>query len=294
MRGERRWHLLRRDAQPSECRKIAIIPRRGDYDLLSTDFGPTFQRTMFQAPTAAGKGVLVTPTVHGNLILGPTAIEQQSKTDLSTSAEGLATVAQKARETWPGLTLSGLIANFAGLRASNANGYDFAIGQPADAPGFFDIACLDSPGLTCAPAIAVDICARVAELLGVTLREGEREDRPGEEPFSRNATKDASRENAFGAPSNGTAGGTEKQSQACSPADSWQPAVPFADMTQAQREEAVLRDPRYGRGDLPLLHGDRGGGCGRMSWAIAGALAGRHQMAHSGYDGRLPWRFLHS
>lgn len=227
--------------------KIAIIPRRGDYDLLSTDFGPTFQRTMFQAPTAAGKGVLVTPTVHGNLILGPTAIEQQSKTDLSTSAEGLATVAQKARETWPELTLSGLIANFAGLRASNANGYDFVIGQPADAPGFFDIACLDSPGLTCAPAIAVDICAQVAELLGVTLREGEREDRPGEEPFSHDATEGASRENAFGAPSSGTAGGTGKQSQACSPADSWQPAVPFADMTQAQREEAVLRDPRYGR-----------------------------------------------
>ncbi len=146
--------------------KIAIVPRRGDYELLSTDFGLTFQRTMFQAPTAAGKGVLVTPTVHSNLILGPTAVAQSSKTDLSTAPEGLQEVAKKAALTWPALTLRGLIANFAGLRASNANGYDFVIGQPADAPGFFDIACLDSPGLTSAPAIAVDIAGQIARLLG--------------------------------------------------------------------------------------------------------------------------------
>ena len=150
--------------------KIAIVPRRGDYELLSTDFGPTFQRTMFQAPTAAGKGVLVTPTVHGNLILGPTAVAQSSKTDLSTAPEGLQEVAKKAALTWPALTLRGLIANFAGLRASNANGYDFVIGQPADAPGFFDIACLDSPGLTSAPAIAVDIVNQIAQLLEVEER----------------------------------------------------------------------------------------------------------------------------
>ncbi len=233
--------------------KIAITPRRGDYDLLSTDFGPTFQRTMFQAPTAAGKGVLVTPTVHGNLILGPTAIEQQSKTDLSTSVDGLATVAQKARETWPGLTLSGLIANFAGLRASNANGYDFVIGQPADAPGFFDIACLDSPGLTCAPAIAVDVCAQIAERLGAALRTGEREAQPGEELLSGNATEVARCDNGTGALGGGAAlaacgdrdGGCELRARGQSVP--WTSAIPFANMTQAQREEAVARNPRYGR-----------------------------------------------
>lgn len=152
--------------------KIAIQPRRGDYELLSTDFGPMFQHTMFQAPTAAGKGVLVTPTVHGNLILGPTAIAQESKTDLSTQQEGLQQVVQKATKTWPGLTLKGLIANFAGLRASNAYGYDFVIGQPVDAPGFFDVACLDSPGLTSAPAIAVDIVGQIANQLKAHPRQG--------------------------------------------------------------------------------------------------------------------------
>ncbi len=146
-------------------RKLRIVARRGEYCLYDADFGGLFEHTMFQAPSAAGKGVLVTPTVHGNLLIGPNAVEQESKTDLSTSAEGLRFVLGKARSTWPDAGTRGMIANFAGLRASNADGDDFVIGEPDDARGFFNIACFDSPGLTSAPAVARSAAASVAELL---------------------------------------------------------------------------------------------------------------------------------
>lgn len=145
-------------------RKLRIVARRGEYCLYDVDFGGLFGRTMFQAPSSAGKGVLVTPTVHGNLLVGPNAVEQASKDDLSTSAEGLRFVLDRARATWPGAGGTGMIANFAGLRAADAGG-DFVIGEPDDAPGFFNIACFDSPGLSSAPAVARFIASAVAERL---------------------------------------------------------------------------------------------------------------------------------
>lgn len=164
-------------------RKLHIVPRRGEYLLYDTDQGAAFSHTVFQAPSRAGKGVLVTPTVHGNLLVGPNAVEQGSKEDVSTSAEGLAFVLEAARRTWPGAGERGVIANFAGLRASCAEG-DFVIGQPDDAPGFFNVACFDSPGLTSAPAVAVDVAAAVAELLGAPVREDFDPHRRRAVPFS--------------------------------------------------------------------------------------------------------------
>ncbi|MCI9495071.1 MAG: FAD-dependent oxidoreductase [Adlercreutzia mucosicola] len=152
------------------ARKIRIVPRRGDYLLLDTDYGKRFTRTVFQVPTKRGKGVLVTPTVHGNLLLGPTSVEQASKVDVSTTVEDLACVRELASKTWPGLELKGLITNFAGIRASNADGDDFVLGQPDDAPGFFNIACFDSPGLTSAPAVAAWTAREVSAYLGAALR----------------------------------------------------------------------------------------------------------------------------
>lgn len=148
------------------ARRLRIAARRGEYCLYDSEYGPLFSHTVFQAPSSAGKGVLVTPTVHGNLLVGPNAVEQTSKTDLSTSAEGLRFVLESARKTWPDASARGMIANFAGLRASNADGDDFVIGEPDDAPGFFNIACFDSPGLTSAPAVAEHVARAVAEQLG--------------------------------------------------------------------------------------------------------------------------------
>ena len=148
------------------ARRLRITARRGEYCLYDSEYGPLFSHTVFQAPSSAGKGVLVTPTVHGNLLVGPNAVEQASKTDLSTSAEGLRFVLDAAKKTWPDAGSRGMIANFAGLRASSADGDDFVIGEPDDAPGFFNIACFDSPGLTSAPAVAEHVAQAVAEQLG--------------------------------------------------------------------------------------------------------------------------------
>lgn len=150
-------------------RTLRIEPRRGDYYLYDDDVGKQFSHTLFQAPSQKGKGVLITPDVYGNLLVGPSAIKQSSKTDVSTTAEGLAFVREAARKTWPALPTRGFITSFAGLRASGTGG-DFVIGQPDDAPGFFNIACFDSPGLTSAPAVAVDLAGQVATLLKAPKR----------------------------------------------------------------------------------------------------------------------------
>ncbi|MRX83720.1 FAD-dependent oxidoreductase [Eggerthella guodeyinii] len=164
--------------------RLRIAARRGEYCLYDTEYGPLFSRTVFQAPSSAGKGVLVTPTVHGNLLVGPNAVEQASKTDLSTSAEGLRFVLDSAKKTWPDVSARGMIANFAGLRARCADGDDFVIGEPDDAPGFFNIACFDSPGLTSAPAVAEHVARAVAEQLGAEPNEAFQARRERCKPFA--------------------------------------------------------------------------------------------------------------
>lgn len=145
-------------------RKLEITPVRGDYILYESSLGSLFHHTIFQVPGPAGKGVLVSPTVHGNLFVGPNAIPQQSKESLGTTREGLAFIIDRARRTWPDCSARGMITNFAGLRASGAS-RDFVVGEAEDAPRFFNAACVDSPGLTAAPAIAEDLSRRIAEAL---------------------------------------------------------------------------------------------------------------------------------
>ncbi|MEE0845379.1 MAG: FAD-dependent oxidoreductase [Eggerthellaceae bacterium] len=146
-------------------RKLSITPVRGDYILFEPALGGTFHHTMFQVPGPAGKGVLVSPTVHGNLFVGPDAVPQESKDDLGTSREGLGFIIEKARRTWPECSTRGMITNFAGLRASGES-HDFVVGEAPDAPRFYNAACIDSPGLTAAPAIAEELASQVADALG--------------------------------------------------------------------------------------------------------------------------------
>lgn len=146
-------------------RKLEITPVRGDYILYESSLGSLFHHTIFQVPGPAGKGVLVSPTVHGNLFVGPNAVPQRSKDCLGTEREGLEFIIDRARRTWPDCSTRGMITNFAGLRASGTS-RDFVVGEADDAPCFFNAACIDSPGLTAAPAIAEDLSRRVAEALG--------------------------------------------------------------------------------------------------------------------------------
>lgn len=99
-----------------------IVPRRGEYCLLDKKDGGLVQRTVFRLPGPMGKGVLVTPTVHGNLLVGPTAADQEQRDLTATTAEGLAFAQDMARKSVPGLPLRDVITSFAGLRAHLAEG----------------------------------------------------------------------------------------------------------------------------------------------------------------------------
>lgn len=140
--------------------KIHITPRRGDYFLLDRSVGNHVSRTIFALPGKYGKGVLVSPTVHGNLIVGPTAIDIEDKEATKTTRKGLDELIAKAGLNVKNLPMRQVITSFAGLRAHEDN-HEFIIGEPKDAPGFVDCAGIESPGLSSCPAIG----KMVAEIL---------------------------------------------------------------------------------------------------------------------------------
>ena len=143
-------------------RKIHITPRRGQYLLMDKKTAGFVDATVFQCPTKMGKGVLVTPTMHGNLLIGPTAEDIDDKEGTFTTAEGLAEVLEKAGLSADNLPTRQVITSFAGLRA-HEDGGDFIIGEVPDCPGFFDAAGIESPGLTSAPAIGVYVAQLITE-----------------------------------------------------------------------------------------------------------------------------------
>ena len=143
--------------------KIKITPRRGEYCLLDTEAGNTVKRTIFQLPTKMGKGVLVTPTVHGNLLVGPSAENIDDKEDTATTASGLASVRDRAGLSVSGIPFGKTITTFSGLRAVGDTD-DFIIKMSAG--NFIDAAGIESPGLTSAPAIGEYIAGMIAEKAG--------------------------------------------------------------------------------------------------------------------------------
>lgn len=126
--------------------------------------------TIFQLPTKMGKGVLITPTVHGNLLVGPTAEDIQDKEGVNTTAPGLEKVASQARISARNVPLKMVITSFAGLRAAE-KGEDFVLGEAEGAPGFFNAAGIESPGLSSAPAIGEYMAEMIAEKLHAEKKE---------------------------------------------------------------------------------------------------------------------------
>ncbi len=147
-------------------RKLNIIPRKGEYCLFDKSAGSYVSHTIFQLPTRYGKGVLVTPTVHGNLMIGPTAVDIGDKEGTNTTGEGLGDLLKRGGLSIQRVPAEKIITSFAGLRAHESAG-DFLIGEAEDAPGFIDVAGVESPGLTCAPAIGEYVAGIVQELLPV-------------------------------------------------------------------------------------------------------------------------------
>lgn len=146
--------------------RLEITPRRGQYYVLDTTAGAHVRHTVFALPTRLGKGVLVTPTTGGNLLVGPTAEDIGDKEGTDTTSDGLAEVARKASMTVRDVPLGERIRTFSGLRAHQP-GHDFVIGEVAGAAGFIDCAAIESPGLSAAPAIGRMVAGLVAERLGV-------------------------------------------------------------------------------------------------------------------------------
>lgn len=150
--------------------KINIIERRGEYYLLDRTVGDHVSHTIFPQPTKYGKGILVAPTVHGNLLVGPTAIDQEDKDATNTTQFGLNEISAKASENVKNLPLRSVITSFSGLRAHEDH-HEFILGEVKDAPGFIDCAGIESPGLTSSPAIGEYIADLLREKMGLTKKE---------------------------------------------------------------------------------------------------------------------------
>lgn len=136
--------------------KFSIRPRTGEYIVFDKSQGRLFNSTIFPCPSKMGKGILVSPTVHGNLFIGPNAVDIDDKENKSTTQLGLDEIKKAANITTSKINYRESIRNFAGLRAISSTG-DFIIEENDDMKGFIDVAGIKSPGLTCAPAIAEDV-----------------------------------------------------------------------------------------------------------------------------------------
>ena len=181
--------------------KIHITPRRGEYELLDRAAGGIVDKTIFQLPGKYGKGVLVTPTVHGNILIGPTADDHEDKDGTNTTRAGLAHVTTSGTRSVPSLPMRQVITSFAGNRA-HEDGHEFLIGEVEDAKGFIDCAGIESPGLTSAPAIGELVAELVTGYLCAKKKQHFEEKRKGlvnPKNLSREAYQELIRENpAYG------------------------------------------------------------------------------------------------
>lgn len=150
--------------------KIQIVARKGEYRMVDKRYRDYFKRTIFQLPTDMGKGVLVSPTVDGTLIIGPTALDIEDKDDVSTDSEMLSLAVSTAMKTWEALPTGSLITTFAGVRAHSVAD-DFIIGEREDADGFFNAAGIESPGLSSAPAIGVYLAEAISKKLSAEKKD---------------------------------------------------------------------------------------------------------------------------
>lgn len=130
---------------------FTIIPRRGEYILLDKECGKHLKQTIFKTPNEMGKGILASPTASGNIILGPTSENIEDKDDKNTTSKGLDDVKSGVFQSVKGINLGKSITSFTGLRAVGSTG-DFIINSPVK--GFINVAGIESPGLSSAPAIA--------------------------------------------------------------------------------------------------------------------------------------------
>ncbi len=135
-------------------------PRKGEY-LIFDSAKFSLNNVLFPVPSDKGKGILVSTTVHGNVMIGPNSNETGDQIDSGTTSGGLSEVFAGAKKLVPSIRESDVIAEFAGIRASGKTTHDFLIETSPGVRGMLNLAFIDSPGFASAPAIA----RRVVEML---------------------------------------------------------------------------------------------------------------------------------
>lgn len=139
---------------------FTVHPRRGEYILLDKECGNLVSHTIFRTPSKMGKGILVTPTVDGNLLVGPTSVDIEDKDDKATTTEGFSKIIKEALENVEDMPFNKTITSFCGLRSTGSTG-DFIITSPES--GFINVAGIESPGLSASPAIAEYVVDMIKE-----------------------------------------------------------------------------------------------------------------------------------
>ncbi len=152
-------------------KSFEIYPRRGQYNILDKSAGNIVSHVIFQAPTKLGKGVLVTPTVHGNLLVGPDAEDIDDREDTATTIERIEYIRRVSKKITSKIHFGTTITSFSGLRARPSTG-DFIIEESKEAKGFINVGGIESPGLSAAPAIA-DYTIDILKEIGGELKKKE-------------------------------------------------------------------------------------------------------------------------
>lgn len=142
-----------------------ISPRRGEYNIFDKSAGDLVKTVVFPCPSKLGKGILVSPTVHGNLLIGPNAEDLYDKEAFETTSGGLQIIMEGAKRSVPDLPYGLIITGFSGLRA-RCERDDFIIEEAVGAKGFINVAGIESPGLTSSPAIAEYVVELLKEICG--------------------------------------------------------------------------------------------------------------------------------
>ena len=152
---------------------VRIVVRSGEYFILDKAVGGTVKNTIFQCPTEMGKGILVSPTVDGNLLIGPTAmdLDEDDRDNTATTPEGLAVVKELSSKSCPSVSVRSAITSFAGLRAHPVSD-DFILGPSRVDPMFIHASGIESPGLTASPAIGEYLAGEVVKALGGAEKNG--------------------------------------------------------------------------------------------------------------------------
>lgn len=166
---------------------FSVHPRRGEYVLLDKECGSLISHTVFTVPSKMGKGILVSPTVDGNLLLGPTAVDGEDKQDNTTTPEFFASIFGIADRSVSNIPKNKTITSFCGIRAVGSTG-DFIINSTK--PRYINVAGIESPGLSASPAIAEYVRNMLSDM-GLIL---EKRENPVTNRKSMHAFRDANRD----------------------------------------------------------------------------------------------------